>query len=226
MDPAHDTDSPFVGRERELETLASGLRDAASGRPRYFLVTVTPASARCWHHGGTDPAHAAARVAGARGRAPEQAGRAELLAVDSRPRALRRSSRRGTLREALAGDGPVSRTWCRRSGSPVPTSNPSRRGAETSRHGSRSRRGDRLPPSRGGHRSGFLLVLEDLHWADEASLALLGFVAGEVRAGRLLLVATSREREPHQRLRGFADAVRTRPARGAARARSTPPSAI
>ena len=46
-----------------------------------------------------------------------------------------------------------------------------------------------------------LLVLEDLHWADEASLALLGFVAGELRAAQLLLVATCREHEPHQRMR-------------------------
>src|SRR5262249_56510538 len=52
-----------------------------------------------------------------------------------------------------------------------------------------------------------LLVLEDLHWADEASLALLAFVAGELRAARLLLVATCREREPHPPLRGLADAV-------------------
>ena len=53
-----------------------------------------------------------------------------------------------------------------------------------------------------------LLVFEDSHWADEASLALLGFVAGDLRAARLLLVATSREHEPYRRPRGFGDAVR------------------
>ena len=51
-------------------------------------------------------------------------------------------------------------------------------------------------------------MLEDIHWADEASLALLAFVAAELRAARLLLVATYREREPHRRPRGLTDAVR------------------
>ena len=40
---------------------------------------------------------------------------------------------------------------------------------------------------------GLVVVLEDLHWADEASLALLCHLAGEVRRFRLLVVATSRD---------------------------------
>src|SRR4029077_9179084 len=61
---------------------------------------------------------------------------------------------------------------------------------------------------RAAAREPLLVVLEDLHWADEASLALLGFVAGELRAARLLLVATCREHEPHRWPRGLASAVR------------------
>ena len=47
-----------------------------------------------------------------------------------------------------------------------------------------------------------LLVLEDLHWSDQASLELLRSVARRVSAWPLLIVATFRERElaPHQPL--------------------------
>src|SRR5262249_16795753 len=41
-----------------------------------------------------------------------------------------------------------------------------------------------------------LVVLEDLHWADEASLTLLAFVVRELRGARLLLVPTCPEDEP------------------------------
>ena len=40
-----------------------------------------------------------------------------------------------------------------------------------------------------------LLVLEDLHWADEMTLRLLAFVSRRVRAWKVLLVATAREEE-------------------------------
>jgi AAA ATPase domain len=38
-----------------------------------------------------------------------------------------------------------------------------------------------------------LVILDDLHWADSASLLLLQFLAGEVSASRLLLLATYRD---------------------------------
>jgi len=41
-----------------------------------------------------------------------------------------------------------------------------------------------------------LLVLEDLHWADDTSLRLLAFVARRVAAWPVLLVVTAREEEP------------------------------
>ncbi len=44
-------------------------------------------------------------------------------------------------------------------------------------------------------RQPLLLVLEDLHWADEMSLRLLGFVARRVRSRAILPVATAREEE-------------------------------
>ena len=42
---------------------------------------------------------------------------------------------------------------------------------------------------------GLVVVLDDLHWADRASLLLLGFVAGELPDTRLLLVGTYRDVE-------------------------------
>ena len=38
-----------------------------------------------------------------------------------------------------------------------------------------------------------MLCLEDLHWADEATLDLLGYLAGRLRASRTMLVATYRD---------------------------------
>jgi DNA-binding CsgD family transcriptional regulator len=43
---------------------------------------------------------------------------------------------------------------------------------------------------------GLVLVLEDLHWADEASLRLLRHLAGELRQSRLAVLATYRDTEP------------------------------
>jgi tetratricopeptide (TPR) repeat protein len=208
MEPAHETDSTFVGRERELDTLASGLHEAASGRPRYFLVT---GDAGIGKTRTLEELVRRTRLAEARvlwGRAPEQAGAPSywpwIRALDHY--ATRTDA--GTLPETLADDGPVL-------GYLVPAIR------------QRCPEVEPAPPQGGDVEARFalldavtgflrraaatdplLLVLEDLHWADEASLALLGFVAGELRAARLLLVATCREHEPHQRMRGFADAVR------------------
>ena len=44
-----------------------------------------------------------------------------------------------------------------------------------------------------------LVVIEDLHWADEASLALLQYLARELRDTRVLLLATYRSDEMHRR---------------------------
>ena len=46
---------------------------------------------------------------------------------------------------------------------------------------------------------GLVVVLDDLHWADRASLLLLGFVAGELADTRLLVVGTYRDVEVDRR---------------------------
>jgi class 3 adenylate cyclase len=58
-----------------------------------------------------------------------------------------------------------------------------------------------------------LVVLEDLHWADEASLELLQHLARELRDARILILATYRSDEMHRRhplLRTLAELQRER----------------
>jgi class 3 adenylate cyclase len=58
-----------------------------------------------------------------------------------------------------------------------------------------------------------LLVLEDLHWADEASLELLQHLARELRDARVAILATYRSDEMHRRhplIRALADLQRER----------------
>jgi DNA-binding CsgD family transcriptional regulator len=55
--------------------------------------------------------------------------------------------------------------------------------------------------SAGGH--GIVLMLDDLHWADRDTLALLGYLAGRASRTGILVVGTARDDEPAQ------DAVRT-----------------
>ncbi|MEJ7786519.1 MAG: AAA family ATPase, partial [Solirubrobacteraceae bacterium] len=44
--------------------------------------------------------------------------------------------------------------------------------------------------------NGLVVILDDIHWGDEASLLLLRHVAGQIGDARLLLVATFRDLEP------------------------------
>lgn len=50
-------------------------------------------------------------------------------------------------------------------------------------------------------RAPLVLVLDDAHWADQASLELLGHLARELRESRILLLATFRQAELRQRMR-------------------------
>ncbi|MBA2633569.1 MAG: AAA family ATPase, partial [Chloroflexi bacterium] len=52
------------------------------------------------------------------------------------------------------------------------------------------------------HKNGLVVILDDIHWGDEASLLLLRHVAGQIGGARLLLVATFRDLEPSSVLDG------------------------
>lgn len=53
-----------------------------------------------------------------------------------------------------------------------------------------------------------VLVLDDVHWADEASLRLLAWVVRELRGSRVLLVSTYREPEMRRRAKLLGDIAR------------------
>src|SRR4029453_1982660 len=53
-----------------------------------------------------------------------------------------------------------------------------------------------------------VLVLDDLHWADEGSVLLLAFLAPELRRSRILLLGTYREREMRRSPRLFGEVAR------------------
>src|SRR4029453_6671209 len=61
---------------------------------------------------------------------------------------------------------------------------------------------------RGPESEPIVLVLDDLHWADEGSVLLLAFLAPELRRSRTLLLATYREREMKRSPRLLAEVAR------------------
>ena len=178
---------PFVGRVQELADLASALEEAASGRGSLVLLTGEPGI------GKTRLMSELARVAGAARRAGRHGSllgggrRAAVLAVDAgHPLAGRRSRGARSCRRLACGAARGSRARsCRRAGGirlfdAVGASSP--------------------PPPR---ERPLLVMLDDVHAADEPSLLLLRFLGDALAEARVLLVASYREAE--RRVRELAD---------------------
>ncbi len=207
IEPRHASEPGFVGRERELELLEARLRDASSGRPR-FLVLLGEAGI-----GKTRTAEEFIGRAGLPdgrvvwGRAPEQIGAPSYWpwarAIDEYAAAAEVEA----LREQLADDGPVLAHLVPGVRTRLPEIAPA--ALDGSDVQARFRVLDAVAGflRRATRRAPLLVVLEDLHWADEASLTLLAFVVRELRGARLLLVATCREDEPRRAPRALTDAV-------------------
>jgi tetratricopeptide (TPR) repeat protein len=205
--PGDETDSLFVGREREMEILAAGLRDACAGRTRFVLISGEAGI------GKTRMLEELVRRASLPpgrvlwGRAPEQTGAPSywpwIRALEAYAAVAN-----GALRDEMGPDAPALAYLVPALRARCPDVEPVPPGGGDAE--ARFKLLDAVASflRRAAAREPLLVVLEDLHWADEASLALLGFVAGELRSARLLLVATCREHEPHRRPRGLADAVR------------------
>ena len=203
-----ETGSLFVGRERELETLAAGLRDAHASRARLVVVTGDAGigKTRMVEELVRQADLPAGRVLW--GRAPEQTGAPSYWPWVRALEEYVGGAKADALRDELGADAPVLahlvpgiRVRC----PDVEPSAPLGGDAEA-----RFRLLDAVASfiRRAAARAPLLVVLEDLHWADEASLALLAFVAGDLRAARLLIVATCREREQQRKPRGLSDAMR------------------
>jgi predicted ATPase len=179
----------FVGRERELEELSSGLADARAGRGRLFLLVGEAGI------GKTRLADELARRAvagGARvlwGRCWEGGG---APAYWPWTQVLRAYVRETPVEVALAQMGAGAPDLAQIS--PILRA---QLGAAASDQPDQARFGlfDSLTSFLHAAAAArpLVLVLDDLHAADEASLRLLQFVARELRGAALLVVGTYRD---------------------------------
>ena len=187
----------FVGREEELAFLHDALRRAAAGRPGMVLVAGEAGVGKSRLAGRfAEQAARAGSLVAAGGAAPLTGGALpyapllqalQALAGDHEPTALggRGVELAGVLAE-LTGDWPEGE------------------GVQAPEVG-RGRLFERLRAVLGllGQTAAMLLVLEDLHWADSATLDVLAFVLRTLRGARLLVVGTYRAEDPGELLAGW-----------------------
>jgi len=184
----------FVGRDSELAELVAGLDDAFSGRGRLFLVAGEPGIGKSRL---AEELIADARGRGARvlvGRCWEAGGAPAYWPWVQSLRTYVRDARSDVLRHELgvgAADLAEVLPELRRLFPDLPEPSPVSEGARF-----------RLFEAAtalllGGTRDRpVVLVLDDLHAADEPSLLLLRFVAREIAASRLLMVCAYRDIDP------------------------------
>jgi tetratricopeptide (TPR) repeat protein len=184
---------PFVGRARELAEIAHGLDDALAGRGRLFLITGEPGI------GKTRLTDEIATVVAARG-VPVIWGRSWEAggAPAYWPWLDPLATLAGMVDDAALGDalgdgaeqvGELLPALRRR----LPPTTPAALSADEARF--QLWRAVAGLVRRAATPAGLVLVFEDLHSADPSSLALLYFLAREVRSLRALLVATCRDVE-------------------------------
>ncbi|MGP7999232.1 MAG: helix-turn-helix transcriptional regulator [Streptosporangiaceae bacterium] len=166
---------PLVGRDRELARVALLLDEALAGRGRLVLCTGEPGI------GKTRLAEEITAEAAARG----------VLAAWARAADRDSSPPYGLWRLALdepavrAGTGP----WARAASGPALPGD----GEASSAQRFALFAAVRQHLTRAAEPSGLLLVLDDLQWADEASLVLLADLVRQLRGPRILLFATCRD---------------------------------
>ncbi len=199
---------PFVGRARELGVLAAALDNARAGHTRFLALTGDAGIGKTRTVGEFVRRSALPDERVVWGRCPEQAGAPSywpwVRALDACAAGMDTEA----LRAALDRDAPVLAHLLPALLSRLPAIAPTPPAGDDPQ----ARFGLLVSVSaflrRVAQRDCLVVVLEDLHLADEASLQLLTFVARELRGVRLLLVATHREREQRRTPRALADAVR------------------
>ncbi|MEU6753657.1 BTAD domain-containing putative transcriptional regulator, partial [Spirillospora sp. NPDC046719] len=203
--PAEPSGTAFVGRERELAVLDEAARAAEAGHGTTVLISGDAGM------GKTALSERLARLLAGRGwtcawgRAPETAGApaawpwAELLrdlAATAPPPAGLAARLAPFLDDAATGHGGET----------------GRADAGAGRFRLHLAADDYLAGLADG--TPLLLVVEDLHWADEETLALLARLAGRIRDRRVLLAATFRHTEvPGPLAAALAALARHEPAR-------------
>ena len=193
----------FVGRAEELSELHAALRRAAAGRPGMLLVAGEAGVGKSRLISQfAEQARRAPTLAAVGGAVPLTGGAvpyAPLLQAlqslaDDHERAAsggQGAELAGMLAE-LAGDRPAG---------------------ERSPEMGRARLFDRLRRLFGGlaRAAPLLLVLEDLHWADSATLDVLAFLLRTLRGARLLIVGSYRGDDPGELLAGWLAEMRRSP---------------
>src|SRR5690349_18842109 len=186
----------LVGRRRELDALETAYRRALAGQPSVVLVGGEAGVGKTRLVEDTVPALAAAD--GARlltGGCAELGGEAVPFAplVDVL-RTLAASTDADELEELL---GPARDELARL----LPTLGPAVPGPLPSSVDETARLFELVlgVVTRLAAQRPLILVFEDLHWADRATLDLVAFLVRTLRAGPVLLVATYRTEEIHRR---------------------------
>ena len=195
---ARPTQPPlFVGRDEELSWLHDALRRAAAGRPGMVLLAGEAGVGKSRLVGRfADEAGRAGTLVAVGGAAPLTGGALpyapllqalRMLADDHEPAAPggRGVELAGVLAELTGDRSAAERT----------------REPEVGRGLLFEHICDVL--SRLGSIGPLLLVLEDLHWADSATLDVLAFVLRTLRGARLLVVGTYRAEDPGELLAGW-----------------------
>ncbi|MEU5878528.1 BTAD domain-containing putative transcriptional regulator [Spirillospora sp. NPDC047279] len=193
---------PFVGRAAELARLAAGARDAASGHCTVVLVSGDAGMGKTALVERLAATLAAEGWTTAWGRAPETGGApaawpwAELLRdlAAARPPDGDLATALGPLLDAVPPDADPAAD------------------ATTGRFRLHLAVGEYA--ARLAARAPLLLVLDDLHWADDETLAILGRLPGGLRGRPVMIVCTFRQTEISERLAGaLATLARAEPLR-------------
>ena len=189
---------PFVGRDEELSCLHDALRRAAAGRPGMVLVAGEAGVGKSRLAGRfAEQAGRAGTVVAVGGAAPLTGGALpyapllqalRALADDREPAAFggRGAAELAGVVAELAGDRPAGEQGL-------------------APEVGRGRLFERLRSVLGllSESAALLLVLEDLHWADGATLDMLAFALRTLRGARLLVIGTYRADDPGEVLAGW-----------------------
>jgi DNA-binding SARP family transcriptional activator len=187
--------APFVGREEETAALVAGLDDVFAGRGRVFLLVGEPGIGKSRL---ADELVAIARDRGARvlvGRAWEAGGAPAYWPWVQALRAYIRESDPATVRAQLGDRAADLAQLLPELRAVLPeVEEPSAPESDSARFRLFEAVSSLLLA--GAQDRPIVMVLDDLHVADQPSLLLLRFVSRELAAGRLLLVCAFRNVDP------------------------------
>ena len=198
VDDAHALDSlaggVFVGRQREMGELKACLEDALSGRGRLVTLVGEPGI------GKTRTAQELATYAGLRGaqvlwgRSYEEQGVPPYWPWVQAIRSYVRDRDPEQLRSEMGAGAADIAEMVSDVRERLPDLQPA---AQMEPEQARFRLFDSIAAflKTASQRQPLVLVLDDLHWADQPSLMLLQFVARELGGARLLIIGTYRDME-------------------------------